>query len=607
MQKTMFWFVSLLFFCSDQAMNKKPLWVETIDKKKRLIDSNIIDSSNLLTVLQEKYIGSYTNPLIIPFNKTLLQFYCFFSVISAKTLYKTLSISSYYQLIDAVEKFKALKMYINLVTEILPTENEAQIQMKCSHGHITQKWIGDLLIGPTIKKEHKLYTFPTKKNYNRKSESHIIISNNGNYLIHNFCDQSEPSSIELYHTKTKEIEYLHPSRDAQCIYCSPNNNYILIVDQFLGIHLYHIPTKEKFFLYHPYNQQSEIIISDNSKYILNQQILPFNDYITLYKLWHINDNNTLEEIDLNNNLSASKSAIFHHDNEHIFHLNEGNLYLYNISTKTNTKLDPKGIRNHPKHFIFFDKLVMSSDKKHIICKIKNPRNTSLSDHFNYIVLHIQNIAKTIFTTLPPSYLDYLPPLCIPHTNLIAHCVDNKNLLQLLNEKQKIVASHTRKNSRISQMATDESGNHLACGYCDGTIIMWNISNLYNQTLSIGTKLVGLNMPIKNLVFTSNHLLFSCSRSQLFSLFQNTGQAILWDLQGKKIIDFGNTVLDANINKKGSVITIVKSEYEENNMQRRNTVRNLTLTCCQINQLLPAPTLKQAYTFLYPEAEAKKGS
>src|SRR5438477_12100816 len=118
MKKTICGLVLLLFFCSNHAMNEKSLWVKTIDNKPMFLKPEIIASSNLLTILREKYIGSFTHPLIIPsalsMNNETLEFYCHYSKIPAKNLWDDLKSDSYFKLVDAAAKLKALKIYIDL-------------------------------------------------------------------------------------------------------------------------------------------------------------------------------------------------------------------------------------------------------------------------------------------------------------------------------------------------------------------------------------------------------------------------------------------------------------------------------------------------------------
>jgi len=207
-----------------------------------------------------------------------------------------------------------------------------------------------------------------------------------------------------------------------------------------------------------------------------------------------------------------------------------------------------------------------------------------------VVLNIKNIEKITFTILPPIYKKHVTPLCIPHTELIAYCADNMEVLQILNEKQMLVASHAKEKNSISTLASDKYGHYLACGYSNGCILLGNTSDLENK--NFGTKLIGLNMPIKHLTFTDNNLLLSHAKPELFVPNKNSGYTSLWDTQGNYIINFGSSVIDARINENGSFITIIKS-----NTQPRNIAKTLELTCYDIHQPLLALTLKQAHTIL----------
>ena len=595
MEKAIVGLVLLLFFCFSHTMQEKSLWVKTIDTEPLFVTPEIIGSSNLLIVLSEKCMGSFTRPLIIPptllINNEIFELYRLYSTIPAASLHHHLTRDSYFKLIETAAKLKALKIYIDLIAEILPSDQQSMI---------TKIWISHLLIHNMIKREDTSYIFPAKKALTRNTRVPIHITDDGRYLVHDFCSQIDAPQIEIYNTRTKENKSLHPYLENQRIYCSPNNNYLVIVDLFKGIYLYHIPTQKKHFLYKPYNQDSDITISDNSTYILSRQLLPFNDYKIIYNLWSIT-NDIPQEIDLEDRLWESICAIFHPDSKNIFHINGGKLYVYNIGSKISTQRtligsgDPK---RQPKQFILYDTLVTSSDKKHIVCKMKNPRNSSLSDLFNYAVLNIENMEEITFTLLPPVHQTHLPPVCIAHKNLVAYCADNMELLQLFNKKGILVASHTKEKHRISALASDKAGNYLACGYSNGSILLVDTLEILKK--NCGTRLIGLSLPIKNLTFTDNNLLFAHAKPEIFVPNKHAGYASLWDTQGNYIINFGCSVFDAHISKDGTTIGIIETD-----IQSKNTSKKLELTCYDLSRPLPTCTLKQAYNLLQENKSLKE--
>lgn len=595
MQKTVFSLASLLFFCVNYAMNEKSLWVKTTDKKKLLVHPDIIASSHLLTILHEKHNGSYEHPLVIPQAVSLtrkdLHFYSYCDNVSSKTLYKTFG-DSYYQLINTAEKLKALKKYINLIREVLPTENDEIENHSIFSSYITKKWIHSLIPLGIIKEKYTDQTFDLKKPYNRKTSATLNISNNGAYLIHDFCASSQSSHIELYNTEENRPEYQCPAINQQRTYFSPNNKYMVIVNPFQKIYLYSITKQKEHLLCTSENLECTIVISDNGQYILRQAFAPFKDYETSYALWHIDEDNNPHHVDLGNSVSHSTSVIFHPNNEHLLHIHHGNIYLYDIITGTDRNLTARKEKNSS----MYGDLILSADKNQVICKTKNQRNTSLSDQINYVILNIENLKNVTLSLTPLCYSKDLPPVCIPYKNLIAYCSENKTLLGLLNKKAKLIASYKKQSHYLSTLATSDTGDYLASGYSNGTIIIWNLST--PQKSITGKKIIGSDLPIHKLRFTDHQLLFSQSKLELSLPQKKSGQALLWDINGNAIMNFGDTIFDAEITKSGNTIIVIN-----NTIHQRPRPSNLTLTCYKTVPFTPL-TLTQAYN-LYEKSTKKQ--
>jgi len=591
------------------GMQKKDVWVKTTDNVVSCIPSNIAQSSNLLKFLNTKHNGSESEPLIIPSSQPLsadlLHVYC----INHGTKTKNLKLlpDDYYQLIDAAEKLKDPKRYISLIRKILPKEDEKSENTRNLSSHITQKWMGILIKTDAIKKNHTHHTCVTAWDPFHTDDPELIMSNNGNYFIHNIRYGFRNPEFKLYNTRNNKLEYEFSSEYRKPAYFSPANNYV-ITREHKGTYLYDIKTQKNHLLLDRNKTSLDMTMSDDGKYILNEERHPLAQSTAMYTLWKLDESNTPQKITLKNDLLGSYSVLFHPDNEHILH-NHANLHFYEITTQANLNLTPK-LKTNQKMFLAHH-LTFSPDKTHILCDAWIDDSKDCQQR--HALLNIQNLEQVIVKEIPAAspYPTTDPaPLCTARTHLITHICNEGKTLQLLDENMHLIASHTtQENSYISALAIDHTGDYLASGYSDGTIILWDISHPHKRIH--GKKLVGSQGIIKKLTFTENHLLLSQSK---FGEFWNTnnpcptpGTAILWDTQGNQIINFGDSVLTSKISKNGKTVAVIDANLD---WQEHALIPNwkifLTLTCYNLDVPIKTYTLKQGYT-LFEKYNIQKSS
>src|SRR5579871_1771239 len=307
-------------------------------------------------------------------------------------------------------------------------------------------------------------------------------------------------------------------------------------------------------------------MSSDSKYVLCQKCFLWNHDTDIERciLWHIDEQNNPEKVSLRKFLrtedfSYNGGPVFHPDNKHLIYANYGDLYFYNIATKGQWDTTP-----YDKNRVLSGLQSISVDENKLMAVCagridRRRRGRSLSDPIDRILFVLEN-DKFVSQALLPSTNQaghyFLP---IPKRNII---VDPVSTLDILNEEGVKIASYKIKTDHadfVTALATDKYGDYLASGYSDGTIILWDLS-IFNKKNPdrrlIGRKLIGSELCIKKLIFTDNQLLLSRSKASFSQ--KGTSEAILWDMHGNQIINFGNNIHTAKISKNGKKVIIVRS-------------------------------------------------
>jgi WD40 repeat protein len=394
----------------------------------------------------------------------------------------------------------------------------------------------------------------------------LFISNNGHYYAY-----ANDYNIELRDIEQSNIIGTFSSRTKKTpIYFSPSNDYCVIKSgaspgirqttylyNFIQSQKHIITPKEHYYC-------SGITISHDSKYVVYKD--KNGGIISKYTPWILDDQGTPQEITLKNNyFTSSRAVIFHPDSKHIIHNKyQGELYLYNLETGEN-KIIFHAKNSNTDHI---DKLTLISDNKKIIAETRFKSDFSYDPH-HYILFNIENLDNVTSVAIPQQSCDtkkQLPVMAIPYKNIITHIGDCGRTLQLLDDKtlQCITTHTTQEGVYITALAVDNSGNYLAVGYSDGTIMIWHLFSSdpakYEKTC-MQTK----NGFIKSLTFSENQLLLSQSQSCDFfddkEAIPTPGTAILWDIYGNEITHFGDNIVASIMSPNGKTIIITSAKLE----------------------------------------------
>lgn len=585
MKKWFMYYIVIMGIIPLVAMNEKSLWIKTTDNQLRYANPHIIAASNLLTVLRKKHQGSYTNPIEISIPAESFNLFCAFHPISAKTLYNTLAPNSYYQLMDVADKLKALSVYVNLLCKALPND-------------IIQKYIPKNI--ETIRKNKVIKKYYTKKelitNLQRLENKapEVVISNDGNYVLHNIRSHFNGLPIKLWDIKKNlEIDsFCSIEQNLKTSFFSPNSTYAIIQGHEY-VFMYLIAKKKQYPLcisvYCKANQ--EISISPDSKHIILFEPLSNHN-----ALWSIDSNNKPQQVFLEPRIwdRFVQCAIFNHDSKKIIY----NGYQKSLNTCSIESPNTPGKQSKlsQENYHSTNTLSLLSDGIHVIAHSPFPDLQNFKD----TIFSLKNIHT--YTSIPNqscANILPLPRLDIPHKKLVTHICNMGHTLQLLDLDAQVIASHTTKsNAHISALAADTTGNYLACGYSDGTIIMWNLSNADKRIE--GIKVTMPSYPIKSLTFGNNQLLLAQSGEYKYNLISKKtisqrGSAIVWDVvHGNKIFDFCNTIASA-MSKNGNRIITISETLRKKNEPLGEVARLITVSAWNLHNKKIAKKLHKQLT------------
>jgi hypothetical protein len=412
---------------------------------------------------------------------------------------------------------------------------------------------------------------------------HLTISNNGLYYTHTISFDIRDSAIKLMNIKSNNIiKKFYTWGSHKDILFSPQSNYCVIKES-RGASFYNLATQESHLLFEKERYCHDIIISNDNNHILLEELRNRNSSHIKYTLCTLDaqkipqvkhlhlgiklDELPEEETYLIALLIGSRAAIFHPNSKQIIHSPfSDQLEIYDIDSGENKIFKP-----YSNEDLFITKLSTTNDKKKIIAQIVAQEKTQL-------LFDIEN-PENITSLLLPEQAHNVNTICIPHKNLCTHSLLNTFPLQLINQQGKVVATHSISGAAITALTTDITGNYLAVGYSNGTIMIWDVANItkYPQQ-KIFMKSTGA---ITSLTFSDNQLLLSQSKSGEF--WQTTeptttpGAAILWDIHGNEIINFGDNIVTSAMSKNGKTILTVSAELKKKNSQLSPWNRYLTLT------------------------------
>jgi hypothetical protein len=268
----------------EQISEEPSVWVTTKDNQLINVTQRVAQQSNLLTVLQEKYAGTQTDPIPIPITTNALDFFCKAITISVQTVAKELTHKSYSQLMDITEELKALLFYAELMEQLL------QVQELCNQFAIS--YLDQVPLKKAIYKKclEKKHIKTTEKN--NEETIFLACSHDGTYCAETVlcCRDNDTGHYEdtayrfnLWDTHTHKLIKTYSffkSRDcgplAGPISFSPDNKHIIIDNMVYDVHqdtFANIPNESNYY-YHPsFSIDGQCIITRNGRYNLNGTLI----------------------------------------------------------------------------------------------------------------------------------------------------------------------------------------------------------------------------------------------------------------------------------------------------------------------------------------------
>jgi WD40 repeat protein len=383
-----------------------------------------------------------------------------------------------------------------------------------------------------------------------QEKTHLMISNDGHHFVHMLSNYPK-----LMHTEDRSHIHNIYSGYRDSLQFSPNNKYYLAKgDDQTGF--FDLTQQKNLILFTKKETPCfGITISNDSQHILCEGRHHAQQPNPIYLLWSLDEQGKPKRTPLKNDLYHAMATIFHPDNKHIIHnQHRDELCLYNIATTEDIIISP----TRDEKVFCLDTFTLTPDNKTIVAKTA-PKD--LNAQPDYILFNIENINKVTAITLPSQSCHKnadLPILSIPHKKIVTHITNKGRTLQLIDHNAQLLASYNAgKDTYITALAVDTTGLHLAVGYVDGTIIIWNLFSS-NPQYCDKTCMRSYD-PITSLTFTDNQLLFSQSHAQEPTSL--LGNATLWDVNGNEIMDFGFNIIDSIISPNGKTINVVSTALE----------------------------------------------
>jgi WD40 repeat protein len=450
-------------------------------------------------------------------------------------------------------------------------------------------------------------------NINSRFPQPLRISNNGRFFTHDLATDNSVSGTTLFDT-TRMSSIATQLHGHFCF--SPNNKFFITINEDT-INYHNIKDNFAYNTVQTIGHCFGITISDDSKYILAETRNAYAPSTPTYKLWTLDAQNMLKSIPLKRVLFDSIAVIFHPDNKHIIHSNYGDeLRLYNIATSEDIIIFPASDTD----INWITKLMLSPDHTTIIAEA----DCLECNNKKYILFNIENLDKVTAVLIPEQSLDdkvakselseLLHPQCIPHKKMITHITNCGHTLQLLDENMECIAAHhtPKESAHITALAVNNTGDYLAAGYSDGSIMIWDISSshpagyekIFRQTS--GT--------ITSLTFNDHQQILSQSQSgklcrPIVGKKEETlckyGTTILWDVYGNEIINCGYQIVKSIMSPNGkTIVTLplinVPKEYKLELTYYQINDENLAqysqkeMTLTQLARLMAATNLDQTH-------------
>lgn len=468
-----------------------------------------------------------------------------------------------YKKLEIAHQEKNLSLYKICAAKILPLD-------LCKHIDTVYAFIHNQKIKEAFTKN---IIIDEKKSYNT-SRPKLIMSNDGHYFAHNIVLELCGSTMQVLDIENKSInQFISPSRNLSISFNLDSKSYI--TKEPLGTFFYKRNESLNYRLLDKETRCPSVIFSNDGQHI----VLETDDggSFSAYRLFSLHPQiiNTLLETTLKKDLIGGRTVIFHPNNQQLIINYGGNkLHLYTIATQEDI------VMTQPDDKVYVIRAMsVTADNKRIMAK----RDLTDYGKHDYALFNIENLDNVTCVTIPTQSCfgeKQLPVLYIPYKSMLTHIANQGRTLEILDEKLQLIASHTTTNNvYITALAVNNSGNYLAAGYSDGTIMIWHLFDITHfKDEKIFQK---TNRVVKKLTFSENQFLLSESEC---GDFWNTvdpsptiAQAILWDIHGNEVINFGDNIVNSIMSKNGKSIVIISGTLKSTNNPLSAWKQLLTLT------------------------------
>jgi WD40 repeat protein len=491
-----------------------------------------------------------------------------------------------------------LPFYKACIAHILPLDICKQID--CISAQLRNKEFKEMLI--------QIHVEGTNQNKNLEYHKKPILSDDGHYLTYTLTENNY-NLLTFINVETNEAHFQYHNN----LYFSPNNEYCVVpaLAKHFNSYLYDLRHQQFYSLHHELNSDEQIIISHDSQRFLSKRVrFSSSDQNPLYTLWTLNAQGIPQKTDLKEDIYNSEVALFHPDSKHIIYVQNGTaLHAYNLETQEDAIISPQW-ENFP--YCRITSLSLTFDKTKLIAEVHdyNP-NQAFYNHPD-VAFDIENLTHVKNICLP--YDGYGKTVYIPYKKMFAQIL--KTMLCLYDENMQPVTTHPlQEELEITALAADNTGNYLAVGCSDGSIMIWNVSNSDPEKYEkIFIQSVG---PITSLTFNDNKQLLSQSGYRYGREDITYKSTILWDVYGNEIINFGDNVVNISMSPNGKTFAVIShvAEYKEQPNEIYQTLiptlhlttyhqtdenlaqyakQNKELTLTQLSKLIAANNLDQRH-------------
>lgn len=497
------------------------IWIKTTDNQSIEVDQAIVQQSNLLIVLQEKYKATIKDPIPIPLNTFLWKFLCIYLTEPTEELIGRLTDKGYLQLMEIALTLKCPIFYAQLMEQLLSAVPEFmnRLGILAIHTFALKKTIYLHFCEKTCIKKSKNHFYENKS-------FHAAFSPNGHYLVETISENETCPQVHFWkitnignqkrYDKIRSFDYHNRAL------FSPHNNYILFYplsgylrDMPRANHscLYSITHDKKVVLPANYenNPWTTLLIHPHEKYIV--QILSGHSGCGSILYRYNAEENTITEISLGD---AAKSfcICFHPDGKHLLYLNNDTLIKQEIENSTQKTVIADGIPIPP----YYQMSITASEYDSML------RIYVKSDSLAQ-VLTLQNDIVISTSYWSCNNLKHV----MLNNNIACWNLDRKKLC-LQSEKKEEVIIELKKD--ITDIITNTSGNRLLSIHKDSqknssTLMLWNASDIAGAVNKINVLRAKIKDDISFAKFSFSNLL----------LTQSTRKITLWDNQ-QKIVSIG---------------------------------------------------------------------